>query len=75
MLLSVKKSRKEKIRLQLTEVLSQLTVKFDDLEKLRGRLISISLVCPFSRLFIREMNRLLQLAEANLQVHALKLFL
>ena len=68
LLLSVKASRKEKIRVQLQEILTSLVVKFDDLEKLRGRLVSISLVCPFSRLYIREMNRLLQIAESNLQV-------
>ena len=68
LLVSVKASRKEKIKKQLEDILQSPIVRFDDLEKLRGRLISISLICPFARLFIREMNRLLQISEKYLQV-------
>ena len=49
-------------------MLTSFIVTFDDLEKLRGRLVSISLVCPLSRLYIREMNRLLQIGEEYLHV-------
>ena len=65
--LSVKPGRREKIKNQLQTIQKQLTVSFDELERLRGRLVSIALVCPFSRLYTREMNRVLQVAEAHLQ--------
>ena len=66
--LSVKPKRREKIQNQLREIRSHFTVQFDELERLRGRLVSIALICPFSRLYTREMNRVLQVAEAHLQV-------
>ena len=68
LLVSVKASRKEKIQAQIQNMFTSIIVCFDELEKLRGRLISISLICPFARLYIREMNRLLQVAEKYLQV-------
>ena len=49
-------------------MLSQIIVTFDDLERLRGRLVSIAIVCPLTRLFIREMNAVLKVGEENLQV-------
>ena len=73
--LSVKPARREKILKQIQTIRNHLTVRFDDLESLRGRLVSIALVCPFSRLYTREMNRLLQIAEAHLQVRVTILFL
>ena len=49
-------------------MLNQYVTTFENLEKLRGRLVSISIVCPLSRLYIREMSRLLQIAEEFLLV-------
>ena len=49
-------------------MLTQMIVTFDDLERLRGRLVSISIVCPLSRLYIRVMNEALKIGEENLQV-------
>ena len=68
----MKKGRKEKILAQLQQLQKQFTFTFDELERLRGRLVSISLVCPLSRLYTREMNRVLQIAEENLQVQNFK---
>ena len=36
------------------------------MEKLRGKLVSVMLVCPLARLYIREMNAHLAAAEAQL---------
>ena len=44
------------------------TIPFHTLEKLRGKLVSILLVCPLARLYIREMNA--HLAEAEKQLRA-----
>ena len=66
--LSIKPARKEKIHTQLTEILTACVTTFDELERLRGRLVSVALVCPLSRLYTREMTRVIQLAEAHLQV-------
>ena len=49
-------------------MLTRPIVTFDDLERLRGRLVSISLVCPLARLYIREMNQALQYGEEALLV-------
>ena len=60
--------RKVKIRDLLTVLLADLDhIPFHSLEKLRGMLVSILLVCPLSALYIREMNRVLAAAEEQLQ--------
>ena len=43
------------------------TIPFHTLEKLRGKLVSVLLVCPLARLYIREMNAHLAEAEKQLQ--------
>ena len=64
----VPEKRKTKIRNLLTLILADLEcIPFHSLEKLRGMLISIAMVCPLARLYIREMNRALQHAEDYLQ--------
>ena len=61
-------ARKDKIRHLLTSVLADLDhIPFHTLERLRGMFVSISLVCPLSALYIREMNRALAYAESQLE--------
>ena len=51
----------------LDELLSDLDhIPFHSLERLRGKLISILIVCPLAKLYIREMNRVLAAAELTL---------
>ena len=59
--------RKEKIRRQLEEILSQPMCDFGLLEKMRGRMCSLALVCPLTRLYIRQITHALSLAENLLQ--------
>ena len=63
----VPEKRKEKIRNLAAEILSRPICEFNQLEKLRGKLCSLMLVCPLTRLFIRQITHHLTLAENLLQ--------
>ena len=63
----VPEKRKIKIRNLLAHVTSKPMCDFHDLEKLRGKLCSLNLICPLTRLYIRECNHLLALSEGILQ--------
>ena len=63
----VPEKRKVKIKDLLNDLLSNLdSIPFHSLERLRGKLISILIVCPLAKLYIREMNRVLAEHEAQL---------
>lgn len=51
----------------LNVMLSKPRLEFQDLEKFRGMAISLSLICPLSLLYIREMTRVLTTAGQRLQ--------
>ena len=51
----------------LAKVKSHPICDFHDLEKLRGKLCSLNIICPLTRLYIRESTRLLSLSEGILQ--------
>ena len=59
--------RKEKIRTQLAEILSHPMCDFNLLEKMRGKMCSLALVCPLTRLYIRQITHALALAESLVQ--------
>ena len=59
--------RKEKIRNRLREIISKPICEFNALEKMRGKLCSLALICPLTRLYIREITHILSLAEKLLQ--------
>ena len=59
--LRVPDSRREKIRAQIQEICSHPICDFHELEKLRGRLCSLLIICPLTRLYIREMTNVLVL--------------
>ena len=63
----VPEKRKLKIKDLLADLLSNLnSIPFHSLERLRGKLISILIVCPLAKLYIREMNRVLAEHEAEM---------
>ena len=63
----VPESRKIKIREQLAEILSHPMCDFNLLEKMRGKMCSLALVCPLTRLYIRQITHALSLAESLVQ--------
>ena len=63
----VPEKRKIKIRELLQKIISQPVCDFHELERLRGKLCSLNLICPLTRLYIRECNHLLGLSEGILQ--------
>ena len=63
----VPESRKNKIREQLKEILSHPICDFNLLEKMRGKMCSLALVCPLTRLYIRQITHALSLAESLVQ--------
>ena len=63
----VPEARKIKIRHQLEDILSKPMCEFNQLEKMRGRMCSLALVCPLTRLYIRQITYALSLAENLLQ--------
>ena len=60
-ILRVPEKRKTKIRDQIARILLKPCCEFHDLEKLRGRLCSLIILCPLTRLYIREMTKALTL--------------
>ena len=64
---SVPEKRKNKIRSDIKNLLRAPICNFSDLEKLRGKLCSLALVCPLTRLNIRAMTASLTLGEQLLQ--------
>ena len=65
--ISVPDKRKIKLRNDIRKILSHPTCDFASLEKLRGKLCSLALVCPLTRLNIRAMTHSLTLNEALIQ--------
>ena len=66
-ILSVPEKRKVKIRADIRHILGHPLCAFADLEKLRGKLCSLALVCPLTRMTIRAMTHLLSLNEQLVQ--------
>ena len=67
----VPEARKIKIRNQLQEILAHPVCEFSQLEKMRGRMCSLALVCPLTRLYIRHITHVLSLSEHLLQPEVL----
>lgn len=63
----VPEKRREKIVALANEILSQPICEFNQLEKLRGKLCSLMLICPLTRLYIRHLTHQLSLSEQLLQ--------
>ena len=64
---SVPEKRKRKIRSDISQLLTHPVCDFADLEKLRGKLCSLALICPLTRMTIRSMTHLLSLSEHLVQ--------
>ena len=58
-ILRVPEARRDKIRTHIREILQHPICDFHELEKLRGRLCSLILVCPLTKLYIREITAVL----------------
>ena len=64
---SVPEKRKRKIRSDINAIMQHPICEFSALEKLRGKLCSLALVCPLTRLNIRAMTHVLRFNEEILQ--------
>ena len=68
---SVPEKRRRKIRDDIQRILQHPICEFSALEKLRGKLCSLALVCPLTRLNIRAMTHILRYNEEILQAEVL----
>lgn len=66
-IISVPDKRKAKIRIEIERLLSHPICDFTNLERLRGKLCSLALVCPLTRMTIRSMTHVLSISEHLVQ--------